>query len=141
MSTTPTRPLPSEVRDRTSKLLPMLSSDHKGERVGAVAAIERVLRGANLDWHDLAGLITAPAQAAREPPRQQHEPDANDTIDAEELVDLITRLRDSGACFGSRSDEFLDGLLARAQRYDGVFLGTKQRVWLDDLARRAGVVL
>ena len=38
---TPARPLPPEVRGQLDKLLPMLSSDHDGERVGAVAAIGR----------------------------------------------------------------------------------------------------
>jgi hypothetical protein len=35
---TPTRPLPAAVREKLGKLLPMLSSSHNGERVGAVAA-------------------------------------------------------------------------------------------------------
>ena len=49
---TPVRPLPPAVRDKLGKLLPMLSSDHDGERAGAVAAIGRVLKGAGCDWHD-----------------------------------------------------------------------------------------
>ena len=57
MSATPARPLPSAVRDKLGKLLPMLSSDHDGERVGAVAAIERVLKSHDRDWHDLAASI------------------------------------------------------------------------------------
>jgi hypothetical protein len=139
MSTTPVRPLSSEVRDKLGKLLPLLSPEHTGERTGAVAAIERVLKNNGRDWHDLAASIGA-TEPAREPPRRQaRQDDDPDTVDAEELIDLITRLRDSGATFGSRSDEFLDGLLARARRYDGVFLSVKQRAWLDDLARRAGV--
>ena len=61
MSATPARPLPPAVRDKLGKLLPMLSSDHDGERVGAVAAIERVLKSNNCDWHDLAASIGSPA--------------------------------------------------------------------------------
>ena len=71
MSATPARPLPPAVRDKLGKLLPMLSSDHDGERVGAVAAIERVLKSNNCDWHDLAASIGTPAPA-REPPRPTH---------------------------------------------------------------------
>ena len=74
MSATPARPLPPAVRDKLGRLLPMLSSNHDGERVGAVAAIERVLRSSNCDWHDLAASIAAPA-ATREPPRQRRAPD------------------------------------------------------------------
>ena len=139
MSTTPTRPLTAELRDKLGKLLPLLSSEHNGERVGAVAAIERVLKSNDRDWHDLVALITTPAPV-REPPRRQARRDNDsDTMSAEELVALITKLRDSGAMFGSRSEDFLDGLLARAHRYDAVFLSARQRQWLDDLARRAGV--
>ena len=88
MSTTPTRPLPPEVRDKLGKLLPLLSSEHNGERVGAVAAIERVLKSNDRDWHDLVALITT-AAPVREPPRRQARRDDNsDTMDAEELVDL-----------------------------------------------------
>ena len=139
MSTTPARPLSSEVRDKLGKLLPLLSSDHNGERVGAVAAIQRVLKNNDRDWHDLAALLSGAAPTHEPSRRQEHHDDDPDTIDAEQLVDLIMRLRDSGAVFGSRSEEFLDGLLARARRYDGVFLSARQRAWLDDLARRAGV--
>ena len=57
MSTTPARPLSSEVRDKLGKLLPILSSEHNGERVGAVAAIQRVLKNNDRDWHDLAAYL------------------------------------------------------------------------------------
>ena len=72
---TPVRPLPPAVRDKLGKLLPLLSSDHDGERAGAVAAIGRVLKGANLDWIDLSGHIAAPP-AARCPLQARH-PDAD----------------------------------------------------------------
>src|SRR6476619_5374933 len=108
MNATPARSLPPAVRDKLGRLLPMLSSNHNGERVGAVAAIERVLKSNNCDWHDLAASIAAPA-AAREPLRR-HASDykSSATMDAGDLIDLITRVRDSGAWIGSRSEEFLD---------------------------------
>jgi hypothetical protein len=96
MSTTPTRPLPSAVRDKLGKLLPMLSSDHDGERVGAVAAIERTLRSSGCDWHDLAASIASPAPV-RESPRQRRrapDDDTSATMDAGELIDLIAAVRD-----------------------------------------------
>jgi hypothetical protein len=45
---TPIRPLPAAVREKLGKLVPLLSSSQDGERVGAVAAIERVLRCATV---------------------------------------------------------------------------------------------
>ena len=93
MSTTPTRPLPSAVRDKLGKLLPMLSSDHDGERVGAVAAIERVLKSNNCDWHDLAAMLTTTAPAARQSPRPHSDGDTSAKMDAGDLIDLI----DAGA--------------------------------------------
>jgi hypothetical protein len=59
-------------------------------------------------------------------------------MDAEDLIDTIATLRDSGAWLGPRSDDFLNGLLSRARRYDAVFLSAKQKQWLDDLIRKAG---
>jgi hypothetical protein len=44
---TPTRPLPTAVREKLGK--PLLSSNLDGEWVGAVAAIERVLKSAGLE--------------------------------------------------------------------------------------------
>lgn len=39
------------------KLVPLLGSDKPGEVVAAASAIGRALRGADLDWHDLADAI------------------------------------------------------------------------------------
>jgi len=137
MSATPARPLPPAVRDKLGTPLPMLSSDHDGERVGAVAAIERVLKSNNCDWHDLAASIAAPA-AAREPLRRHASDDkSSTTMNAGDLIDLITRVRDSGAWIGSRSEEILDGLRERAGRFAVVYLSPRQKQWLDDLALKA----
>ena len=139
MSATPARPLPPAVRDKLGKLLPLLSSDHNGERVGAVAAIERVLKSAGLDWHDLTGVITAPPAAAPSPPPPRPAAAEDDTPLAmlnTELIDLITALREARQ-FTARSEEFLDSLLERADRYDVVHLSAKQKRWLEDLALKA----
>jgi hypothetical protein len=58
-------------------------------------------------------------------------------MDAGELIDLIATVRESGARIGSRSEEFLDGLLERAGRFATVYLSPKQKQWLDDLALKA----
>ena len=118
------------VRDKLAKLLPLLSSDRDGERVGAVAAIDRVLKSEKLDWHDLAAQITA------EPAVQMP-----DEIDSDDLIDLIEEIRASGFTFSSSSKGFLNSLAGRARIYDAVFLSPKQRHWLATLAAKAGVEL
>ena len=138
---TPTRPLPAAVREKLGKLLPMLSSSHNGERVGAVAAIERVLRSNGFDWHDLTGLITSPpAGAPSPPPRQPHPASSEDDLGVSmldhELVSLVEALR-AARRFTARSEEFLDSMLERAGRFDVVHLSPKQKRWLEDLALKA----
>jgi hypothetical protein len=125
--------------------MPMLSSSHNGERAGAVAAIERVLKGAGLDWHDLTAAITTPLPAASSsrapppPPRRPADPgdDLGVTMLDHELVDLVEALRESGRPFTARSEEFLDSMLERAGRFDVVHLSPKQKRWLEDLALKA----
>lgn len=41
-----------------SKLIPRLATDHDGEVVATVRAIQRTLKAAGLDFHDLAGALT-----------------------------------------------------------------------------------
>lgn len=132
MSSTPTRPLPPAVRDKLAKLVPLLSSNHNGERAGALAAIDRVLKSAGLDWHDFTGWLTAPTSAALPPPRTEVEMSMLD----HELVALIEVLRAS-CRFTPRSEDFLDSLLDRAGRFDVVHLSPKQKRWLDDLVLKA----
>lgn len=138
---TPIRPLSPAVREKLGKLMPLLSSNQDGERVGAVAAIERVLRSNGFDWHDLTGLITAPPAATPPPPPRQPRPaDTEDAIGmsmlGHELVSLVEALR-AARRFTARSKEFLDGLLERAGRFDVVRLSPKQKRWLEDLALKA----
>ncbi len=49
------------IAQRLAKLVPVLGSDQPGEVVAAADAIGRALRGAGLDWHDLAVLVSAGA--------------------------------------------------------------------------------
>jgi hypothetical protein len=47
----------SEIRDRLCKLVRLLSSDVEGERLGAVAGIDRTLKSAGVTFHDLADTV------------------------------------------------------------------------------------
>jgi hypothetical protein len=129
--------LPSVVRDKLAKLLPLLSSDRDGERVGTVAAIDRVLKSKNLDWHDLAAQIAA--EPAQEQPQPQPQRCVPAEMDSDDLVGLIEEIRASRVTLTTRSEMFLNSLLGRAHIYDAVFLSPKQQDWLADLAAKAGV--
>ena len=52
-----------EVAPRIGKLIPRLASDHDGEVVATVRAIERTLKSAGRDWHDLARVLEPPELA------------------------------------------------------------------------------
>lgn len=45
------------VAQRLDPLIRRLATNHDGERLATVAAIERVLRANDLGWHDLADLV------------------------------------------------------------------------------------
>jgi hypothetical protein len=125
------------VRGKLAKLLPLLSSDREGERAGTVAAIERVLKSAKLDWHDLAAQITV--EPVEEQPQLQKRAPAE--MDSDDLIDLIEEIRASGVTFSTSSEGFLHSLLGRAHTNDVVLLSLKQQRWLADLAAKAGVEL
>jgi hypothetical protein len=55
------------VAQRLSLLIPRLASDHDGEVVATVRAMQRTLEAARADLHDLAAVV----RACGEPPRQQ----------------------------------------------------------------------
>ena len=123
------------VRDKIAKLVSLLASDRVGERVGAVAAIDRVLKSAKLGWHDLAAQITV------EPVEGLPQKGAPAAIEADDLVEVIEAIRDSGVNLNTNSEGFLNSLLRRARDYDVVLISVKQQRWLADLAAKAGVEL
>jgi hypothetical protein len=55
----------AEIAPRLDPLIRRLATDHDGERLATVAAIERTLRAHGLDWHHLADLV-GDGLAARE---------------------------------------------------------------------------
>ena len=62
--------LPPDISVKLGRLLPMLSSPVDDEVIATVAAIGRTLSQADMDWHDLAKRLTAPAQ----PQHRDHAP-------------------------------------------------------------------
>jgi hypothetical protein len=56
--------LPATLIPTLGKLIPRLASNQDGEVVATVRAIERVLKSAGRDLHDLAACLAAPAADA-----------------------------------------------------------------------------
>jgi hypothetical protein len=139
---TKTKPLPPEVREKLIKVLPMLSSNHEGEQLGAIAAIKRVLQAAGLDWHDFTAWTTAAAPSP--PPRNEWSPppppqkDHADyvSIPSDRVIARIETLR-AQCSFSAASEEFLNGLLERADAYADVFFSPKMQKWFRDIERQA----
>ena len=51
--------IPSAVATKLAKILPRLASEHDGEVINTVRALDRTLTGAGLDWHALSKIIAA----------------------------------------------------------------------------------
>jgi hypothetical protein len=135
------RALPPELHHRLGKLLLLLSSAHDGERAAAAAAISRALQACGRDWHDLVGqLFTAPPpspppqQARRSQPDPDPDSDVQTVMTDDEVTRLVEAIFDSGVRLSSKSEEFLNSLADRAERYPTVFISPKQLKWLHDLA-------
>lgn len=113
-------------------LIPKLASDHDGEIVGTVKAIERVLQASGLDWHDLAKAIES-GPARREPPPRQEKQKPHtgvhqthiDTYNA--VVRMAEEIRFK---FSEREHEFLDSLGEQLKERAGT---AKQVAWLSDI--------
>lgn len=50
-------PVPQDVADKVARLVPRLSSEHDGEIIATVKAIERVLKSSGFDFHNLAASV------------------------------------------------------------------------------------
>jgi hypothetical protein len=154
------RPIPKAVHDKLARIMPRLGSDSEPERIATVAAIDRVLKGAGLDWHDFTaafGLQPTPPQHPpweepagypRQPPPRQPPPpaDAADEfqptqMDADKLLAVIDDIFASGSYLSAKSRDFLDGMHERAEVYSTVYISAKQHKWLADLAVQSGVAI
>jgi hypothetical protein len=114
---------------RIAPIIARLSSNHDGERLACVAAIERLLLAAHLGFVDLAAYLTAlPAprrRSAKHGPKRQAVPD---TI----LAGL--RMVVASEFASERQVEIAARLLSHAQRFAG--LTQKQLDLANDLIER-----
>lgn len=60
------------IAPRLAKLVLLLSSDRPGEVAAAASAIDRALRSANANWHDLVAQLTESHVVCRDPPLPRH---------------------------------------------------------------------
>jgi hypothetical protein len=94
------------------KLIPRLGSNHDGEVVATVRAIQRVLNNAGADLHDLCGQLGMPARV----------------IEWREDVELCRRFRNA---MSPREQEFIETLEGwRSEPSE------KQMAWLQKIVRR-----
>jgi hypothetical protein len=98
-----------------NKLIPRLASTHDGEVVATVRAIERVLKSAGRDLHDLAACLGAPVA------QMQHADWRRDVRFCSENTDFLSE----------RELDFISNL-ARGGRKPT----EKQAAWLRDIAGR-----
>lgn len=128
--------LPLADTERLRKLILMLSSDNEGERQVAVSKIGQLLIRCNLDWHDLAAVLTASATASGDPacPQNKVKPaqDGHYRIADADLLDVIAAIRE-GAPLDGYQRRFLESMEDRAARYAVVFLSPKQFAYLTGL--------
>lgn len=78
-----------------TKLIPLLGSNHDGEVVATVRAIERTLSGIGNDFHDLAAALTAkavpvPTAPAAQPRRDYGEAPTWEDLTAHQRAQFLT---------------------------------------------------
>jgi hypothetical protein len=63
--------IPASISARIAAILPRLGSNHDGEVIASVRAMQRILASANLDWHDLTATFQSGAATAPTLPSQK----------------------------------------------------------------------
>jgi hypothetical protein len=108
---------------RLAALIPRLATPFDGERLATVAAIDRTLKSADRDFHDLAAAIVG--RPASVPPA----PGADDWC-ADQWRHDVRQLRNSGAQLTAWETKFLNSVLGFRQ------LSPKQLDCLADIFRK-----
>lgn len=135
-ATTRIKPLPPEVRKRIGQMIPLLSSANAGECAAAAAAIGRLLKAHDLDWHDLTAVVADTPPSAPPPPRREPPSPDSRNLSAEAVRTLVYDIFLHHRHLNDRARAFLHGQLARA-KYGRVLLTERQWKWLMDLREEA----
>ena len=118
------------VAPRLTKLIPLLSSDHDGEVVATVRAINRTLKGVGMDFHNLVEALGVhkPAYAPSPPSKKEPAP-APQPIS---LRDVAIWLRTHAAHrMNYKEQKFVMDMASRLSA--GRQASTKQANWLRSL--------
>jgi hypothetical protein len=102
------------------KLIPRLASNHDGEVIATVRAIERVLKSSGRDWHDLSHAIVAS-------PQPQHEGGEREL----DWLDIVTACLCQRHRLNQREREFLDGM-----KYWRGYPTARQLAWIVRIHQR-----
>ncbi len=120
----------TQIAERLKRLLLMLSSNHDGEVVAAAKAVDRTLKAADRDWHDLVETLTSPNPApyARRRPETPPRQDNSDEINWRAMHAFCLQQQDR---LRPREAIFVAGL--KDWRGNPT---SKQLQWLDDIFNR-----
>ena len=106
---------------KLAPIIARLATPHDGERLGCVAAIERVLAGERLDFNDFAAWLASPPVIASGAPRHS----AKHGLRRCPVPDVILKrlmdvLADLGDFASEREMEIAESLLDQANRFGGL---------------------
>jgi hypothetical protein len=119
----------AELVARIEKLVPRLASTHDGEVVATARAINRTLKAAGLDWHDLAKAVATNFSGRISHASLQIEPDK-----ATDWSDLARWCCDhDNRRLTPREREFVEDMVAWCRWREPT---RRQAVWLADIANR-----
>ncbi len=113
---------------RVAKLLPMMGSDNPAEVTATAGAIGRVLTGAGMTWHDLAGHVAA----AQPPAFTFHKLGPRN---ARKLVSIMTGSGRLTPLQVQRCEAFRARLLAQGSKAHAI--SAEDAAWLDELWRES----
>jgi hypothetical protein len=105
----------TSIAPQLAKMLPMLSSNIDGEVVAAAHAIDRLLRDAGRDWHDLVAAVLLPPAPA------------------ESGKSAIRWCLSRRHLLSPRDREFLESVAEQLRP-----LSTRQASWLNDIVAKLG---
>lgn len=117
----------SSIAPRLAKLILLLSSEHDGEVLSAVAAIRRALKAQSLDLHDLANALSSDGHQAHRPrteaPPPSHKEDAEFCLASEcgwqkHERKFLTDMKFRPNALTEKQQSWLDALVGRAKAHE-----------------------
>jgi hypothetical protein len=127
-------PLSGTLTAQIAKMLPRLASNFDGEVVATTRAVERILKSAGKDWHDLCAHITAPPIEIHLPARRQEKRRYGRNHPPRQTEDWRAKARFCAALPDKMSPRELDFIVSMAQWTRSPT--ERQLAWLEQIASR-----